>query len=187
MATQAAAMVKWEIFRPSKGTGGAAVYDYGSDQAQLHQRVANGGTLWLITSTRKAKQPRRYHLAYKLVNCTVVRPEESIFSGDWKYVVRAKDWGQSRHFGYNDATDTVRRLQFTTGKAMSDVSNIGLRLLSIPELRTEDVVLLQPLNSGMQEQGQTFLIAVQGTASAPRCLIPDYPFLETSSKKRPRK
>ena len=157
MATHAAAMVKWEIFRPSKGTGGAAVYDYGSDQKQLHQRVATGGTLWLITSTRKAKQPRRYHLAYKLVNCTVVRPEESIFSGDWKYVVRAKDWGQSRHFGYNDATDTVRRLQFTSGKAMSEVSNIGLRLLSIPELRTEDVALFQRLQHKIESSRAVFI------------------------------
>jgi hypothetical protein len=62
MSRHAAATVKWEIFRPSKGTGGAAVYDYGCDQKQLLERVADGGTLWLITSTRKAKEPRRYHL-----------------------------------------------------------------------------------------------------------------------------
>jgi hypothetical protein len=145
MATQAAATVKWEIFRPGKGTGGAAVYDYGSDQKQLHERVAKGGTLWLITSTRKGEEPRRYHLAYKLVNCGIVRPEESIFSRKWQYVVRAQDWNRSCHFGYNDATDTLRRLKFTSGKPMSEVSNIGLRLLSIPELRAEDVTLLQRL------------------------------------------
>lgn len=145
MAKQAAAMVKWEIFRPGKGTGGVAVYDYGSDQRQLHERVAKGGTLWLITSTRKGKEPRRYHLAYKLVNCSIVRPEESIFSGKWKYVVRSLDWNRSCHFGYNDATDTLRRLNFTSGKPMSEVSNIGLRLLSIPELKPEDITLLQRL------------------------------------------
>ncbi len=145
MATHAAAMVKWEIFRPGKGTGGAAVYDYGSDQKQLHERVGKGGTLWLITSTRKGKEPRRYHLAYKLMNCGIIRPEESIFSGKWKYVVRARDWNQSFHFGYNDATDTLRRLKFTSGKPMSAVSNFGLRLLSIPELKPEDVTLLQRL------------------------------------------
>ena len=145
MATQAAAMVKWEIFRPSKGTGGAAVYDYGSDQEKLHERVARGGTLWLITSTRKGEEPRRYHLAYKLVDCAIVRPEESIFSGKWKYVVRAQNWNRSRHFGYNDATDTLSRLRFTSGKPMSEVSNIGLRLLSIPELTPADITLLQRL------------------------------------------
>lgn len=157
MATHAAAMVKWEIFRPGKGTGGAAVYDYGSDKKLLHRRVADGGTLWLITSTRKSRQPRRYHLAYKLVECAVVRPEESIFSGKWKYVVRAQDWRQSRHFAYNDATDTVRRLQFTTGKPMSEVSNIGLRLLSIPELRVEDVGLLQRLQHKIENNRAVFI------------------------------
>ena len=145
MAKQAVAMVKWEIFRPGKGTGGAAVYDYGSDQKKLHERVAKGGTLWLITSTRKGKEPRRYHLAYKLVDCGIIRAEESIFSGEWKYVVRAQDWNGSRHYSYNDATDTLRRLKFTSGKPMSEVSNIGLRLLSIPELKPEDVTLLQRL------------------------------------------
>jgi hypothetical protein len=145
MAKQAAAMVKWQIFRPGKGTGGAAVYDYGSDKKLLHQRVADAGTLWLITSTRKSKEPRRYHLAYKLANCKIVRPEESIFSGKWKYVVRAQDWEKSCHFGYNDATDTLRRLQFTSGKSMSEVTNMGLRLLSIPELNPEDVTLLKRL------------------------------------------
>lgn len=145
MATQAAAMVKWDIFRPGKGTGGAAVYDYGSGQKQLHERVAKGGTLWLLTSTRKGEEPRRYHLAYKLVNCAIVRPEESIFAGNWKYVVRAQDWNRSCHFGYNDATEILRRLKFTSGKSMSEVSNIGLRLLSIPELIPEDIALLQRL------------------------------------------
>lgn len=145
MAAHAAAMVKWDIFRPGKGTGGAAVYDYGSNQKRLHERVGKGGTLWLITSTRKGEEPRRYHLAYKLVNCAIVRPEDSIFSGNWKYVVRALDWNRSLHFGYNDATDILRRLNFTSGKPMSEVTNIGLRLLSIPELKADDIALLQRL------------------------------------------
>lgn len=157
MTTHAVAMVKWEIFRPGKGTGGAAVYDYGSDQKQLHQRVADGGTLWLITSTRKGKEPRRYHLAYKLVDCMVVRPEESIFSGKWKYVVRARDWDKSCHFGYNDATDTVRRLQFTSGKSMSEVSNMGLRMITIPELKPEDVTLLERLQHKIENGRAVFI------------------------------
>lgn len=177
MATHATAMVKREIFRPSKGTGGASVYDYGSDQTQLHHRVADGRTLWLITSTRKAKQPRRYHLAYKLVNCMVVRPEESIFSGKWKYVVRAQDWGQSRHFGYNDATDTVRRLQFTSTKAMSEVSNIGLRLLSIAEFKTEDVELLQRLLHKIKNSRAVFISYSRADGSyAAKIELPSYCF-----------
>ncbi len=162
MTKQAVAIVKWEIFRPGKGTGGAAVYDYGSDQKRLLARVADGGTLWLITSRRKAKETRRYHLAYKLVDCAEVPPEESIFSEKWKYVVRAQDWRQSRHFGYNDATETVRRLKFTSGKPMSEVSNVGLRLLSIPELTSGDVDLLNRLQHKI-ENGRTVFISYSHT------------------------
>lgn len=157
MTAHAVAMVRWNVFRPSEGTGGAAVYDYGSDQELLLDRVADGGTLWLITSRRRGKEPRRYHLAYKLVNCTQVPREQSIFSGRWKYVVRARDWRASRHFGYNDATDTVRRLQFTSGKPMSQVSNIGLRLLSIPGLTEEDVALLQRLQHKIENGRAVFI------------------------------
>lgn len=165
MPTQAVAKVNWETFRPSGGTGGAAVYDYGSDQKQLIDRVASGGTLWLITSTRRGKELRRYHLAYKLVNCTAVLPEQSIFSGRWSYVVRAQDWRESRHFGYNDATDTLRRLRFTSGKSMSEVSNMGLRLLSIPELTADDIGLLQRLQHKIENGRAVFISYSHADAS----------------------
>jgi len=158
MRNAAIAMVKWEVFRPTGGGGGAAVFDYGSDQKQLHVRAAEGGTLWLITSTRRGKDPRRYHLAYKLVDCTAIPREESIFSGQWKYVVRARNWTDSRHFGFNDATDTIRRLRFTAGKPMSAVSNLGLRLMTIPQLSAEDVVLLERLQHKLEE-GRTVFIS----------------------------
>jgi len=156
MTKHAIAKVKWETYR-SGGTGGVAVYDYGSDQKRLLERVADGGTLWLITSTRRRKELRKYHLAYKLVNCASVSPEQSIFSGKWQYVVRAQDRGESRHFGYNDATDTLCKLQFTSGKPMSAVSNMGLRLLSIPELATQDVVLLQRLQHKIENSRSVFV------------------------------
>jgi len=158
MTQHAAAMVKWDTFRPSQGTGGAAVYDYGSDQEILLDRVATGGTLWLITSRRKGKNPRQYHLAYKLVSCTRVDPHQSLFSGQYQYVVRSKDWAHSRHFKYNLATDTLRRLHFTSGKPMSEVANIGLRLLTIPALTEEDVSLLERLQHKI-ESGRTVFIS----------------------------
>jgi hypothetical protein len=157
MTKHVAAMVKWETFRPSGGTGGTAVYDYGSNNERLLQRVADGGTLWLITSRRKGGGPMRYHLAYKLVNCTPVDSHQSLFSGQWKYVVRAKDWAQSRHFRYNDATDTLRRLHFTSGKPMSEVVNIGLRLLSIPELTPADIAILERLQHKIENGRAVFL------------------------------
>jgi hypothetical protein len=159
-------MVKWETFRPSGGTGGAAVYDYGSNQERLLLRVADGGTLWLITSRRKASGPTRYHLAYKLVNCVKVDPQQSLFSGRWKYVVRARDWAQSRHFKYNDATDTLRRLQFTSGKPMSEVANIGLRLLSIPELTAADIALLERLQHKIEDSRAVFISYCRSDSAA---------------------
>jgi hypothetical protein len=157
MKTHAVAFVKWEIFRPGKGTGGVAVYDFGSNKKELHKKVSDGGTLWLITSTRFKKESRKYHLAYKLVNCKSILPEESLFSGRWNYVVRAQDWNESRHFGYNNATKIVRQLKFNSGKEMKEVSNYGLRLLSIPELKTEDVTLLERFQNKIENGRAAFL------------------------------
>ncbi len=91
MPGHAVAFVKWDVFRPKDGGGGVAVYDYGSDNKLLHERVGDGGTLWLVTSTRRRPSPRRYHLAYKLVDCEPIESAYSTFSGHWKYVVRAQD------------------------------------------------------------------------------------------------
>jgi hypothetical protein len=147
-------MVSWKTFRP---TGGGAFYDYGSDQRRLLERVADGGTLWLVTSTRRGRQPRRYHLAYKLVDCVVIDPAASLYSGRYGYVVRARDWRASRHFGFNDATSTLQRLRFTSGKPMAEVTNPGLRLLSIPELSSEDVELLERLQHKIEHGRNVFI------------------------------
>jgi len=155
MTTHAIAYVEWHRFRPSGGTGGVAVYDYGSNEKELIERVSNGGTLWLVTN--RDETPNRYHLAYKLVNCTEVLPEESLFSRRYKYVVRAQDWRQSHHFGYNDATDTLLRLQFTSGKPMSEETDIERRLHSIPELTTEDIALLQRLQHTIEDGRAVFI------------------------------
>ena len=86
MTKHAAAMVKWKVFRPGGGMGGAAVYDYGSNQKRLLQRVADGGTLWLVTSRRKGDGQRRYQLAYKLVACKEVKPGRFLVL--WKMEIR---------------------------------------------------------------------------------------------------
>ena len=136
----AMAMVKWKVFRP--GRLGLKTFDYGSNQAQLIKKIGDGGTLWLVTSRRKGSEARRYHLAYKLVNCSQIPREMSGTSGKlWKYVVRG-DTDKSVHFKYNDVTDVLRRLTFTTGRPMAEVSNIGLRLMSIPCLTKDDSELL---------------------------------------------
>jgi hypothetical protein len=133
------------------------VYDYGSDQKRLLETVADGGTLWLVTSRRKANQPRTYHLAYKLVECYAIAPYESLFSGRWKYVVRAKDWSRSRHFKYNEALSSLKRLRFSTGKPMAQVANVGLRLLTIPELTPDDVAVLERLQHKIEDGRAIFI------------------------------
>jgi hypothetical protein len=152
----AAAMVAWKTFR-SGGSGGAAAYDYGSNQRRLLERVDGGGTLWLVTSTRRAREPRKYHLAYKLTDCAAIDPKASMFSGRYDYVVRAGDWRASRHFGFNDATSALRRLRFTSGKPMAEVTNLGLRLLSIPALTSGDVALLERLQHQIEHGRNVFL------------------------------
>jgi hypothetical protein len=161
-------MVSWKTYRPGGGTEGP-VRGYGSDQRRLLERVADGGTLWLVTSTRRGRQPRQYHLAYKLVDCVAVDPADS-FSGRYRYVVRGEDWRASRHFGFNDATSTLQRLRFTSGRPMAEVANPGLRLLSIPELSTEDVKLLERLQHKI-EQGRNVFISYAREDDAVASLI----------------
>jgi hypothetical protein len=168
-------MVAWKTFRP--GTRGAAAYDYGSNQRRLLDRVADGGTLWLVTSTRHGRQPRRYHLAYKLVDCAKVDPGTSLLAGGYNYVVRARDSQECRHFGSNDATSTLQRLRFTGGKPMAEVSNAGLRLLSIPELTRHDVTLLERLQHQI-EQGRNVFLSYSHEDAAAAAMI------ETELEKR---
>lgn len=153
----AAAMVAWKTFRQGS-TGGQAVFDYGSNQGRLLGLVGDGGTLWLVTSTRRRGEPRQYHLAYKLTDCAPIDPAHSIHSGtDFDYVVRSGDFRTSRHFPFNDATSTLRRLRFTSGRPMAETTNIGLRLLSIPELTSVDVELLERLQHRIEYGRNVFL------------------------------
>ena len=156
MNKHAMAFVRWEIFRPGGGKPGERVYDYGSDQIRLVNLVGEGGTLWLVTS-KGMPGNKTYHLAYKLADCHQIPKEKSHFSRNWKYVVRAQDWGNSLHFKYNNATDILRRLCFTSGPPMSEVSNMGNRIVHIPELTLDDVSLLQRFQHKIQYGRSVFM------------------------------
>lgn len=69
----------------------------------------------------------------------------------------ARDRRASRHFGFNEATSTLQRLQFTSGKPMAETANLGLRLLSIPGLSTEDVELLERLQHKVEHGRNAFM------------------------------
>lgn len=158
MTTHAMAMVKWNVFR---GGGGGERYTrsyyYASKQKRLVNLVGDGGTLWLVTSRRRRGEERRYHLAYKLVDCVAAPPWEEKVEQFGSYMVSAQDWGSSVHFPYNDATDTLLRLRFTSGQPLTDRSKIGLRLLSIPQLTPDDVALMEAFQQKVLSERTVFL------------------------------
>lgn len=158
MTIHAMAMVKWNVFR---GGGGGERYTrsyyYASRQKRLVNLVGDGGTLWLVTSRRKRGEERRYHLAYKLVDCVAAPPWEEKAEQFGPHMVRAQDWDSSVHFPYNDATDTLLRLRFTSGRPLTDRSKIGLRLLSIPQLTPDDITLMEAFQQKVLSERTVFL------------------------------
>ena len=158
MTTHAMAMVKWNVYRSGGGAGPyTRSYYYAGKKKRLVDLVGEGGTLWLVTSRRRRGEPRRYHLAYKLVNCIAAPPSEEKAEQFGPYMVRARDLDRSVHFAYNDATDTLRRLRFTTGQPLTERSNIGLRLLSIPQLTEDDITLLEAFEHKILSERAAFL------------------------------
>jgi hypothetical protein len=147
------ANVRWSVFRP--GDSGGLSHDYGSDRRRIENAVGDGGTLWLVTSRRTAGAPRTYHLAYKLVGCRPIDPAGSAFSGRYRYVVRASKG--AKHFGLNDATELIRDLEFTTGRSMAEVSNVGMRLASVPNLTESDIELLESFEHRLDMGRSVFL------------------------------
>jgi hypothetical protein len=158
MTTHAMAMVKWNVFR--SGGGGEPYtrsYYYASKQKRLVNLVGDGGTLWLVTSRRKPGEERRYHLAYKLVDCEAAPPWEEKAEQFGPHMVRARDYNRCVHFPYNDATDTLLRLRFTSGRPLTDRSKIGLRLLSIPQLTADDILLMEAFEQRVLSERTVFL------------------------------
>ena len=155
-------MVRWDVFRHGQidnlkfARGGQRIYDYACRQKRLVDLVGNSGTLWLVTSRRKAEQPRRYSLAYKLVGCSPVDPEASPSELFGRYAVRG-NMRTSEHFPHNDFTDTLRRFEFRSGKSMEHTSNMGLRVLSIPELSEHDIDLVGRFEEKLKNSRNVFV------------------------------
>jgi hypothetical protein len=158
MTTHAMAMVKWDVFRPGAGRQMfTRSYFYASRQKRLVDLVGDGGTLWLVTSREEGDEPRRYHLAYKLVDCAPASPSEEQAEEFGPHMVRAWDWDRSIHFPYNDVTDVLLRLRFTSGQPLEDASQIGQRLLSIPQLTPDDVEVMEAFQQKVLSERTVFL------------------------------
>jgi hypothetical protein len=158
MPNHAMAMVKWEVFRSAKSGGRySRSYVYACKQKRLVNLVGDGGTLWLVTSRRKPGEPRRYSLAYKLVDCRSTPPWQEKAEEFGDYMVSAQDWVHSIHFPYNDATELLLRLRFTTGHPLAASTQIGNRLLSIPQLTADDIALLDAFQQKILSERAAFL------------------------------
>jgi hypothetical protein len=140
------AFVEWNEFRRGGRTSRPErSFFYALAVPHLHERVGNGGTLWVIT---RRPGTRRYSLAYKLVNCRVqndvpVYIQQAYGSSSKKgghaaplkkrelQLVVSHDWEACEHYPENDVTDVLLRLEFVTGKPMRECRNIGTKILYV--------------------------------------------------------
>ena len=158
MSSDAMTFVKWDVFRAGAGERYSRGYFYACQRPRLLKAVETGDTLWLVTSRRGQDHTLRYHLAYKLVDCVRAEPSPEKEERFGPYMVRARDWGQSKHFPYNDVTDTLRRLRCVTGRPLWEEINLGNRLtVSIPLLTSEDVMIIEAFQQRILTERTVFL------------------------------
>ena len=166
------AFVDWNKFR----RGGRASrpersFFYALAVPHLHERVGNGGTLWVIT---RRPGTTRYSLAYKLVNCRTENDvpgyiQQAYGSGSKKggraaplkkrelQLVVSHDWEACEHYPENDVTDVLLRFEFVTGKPMRECRNIGTKILGLPELRPSYAPLLEAFALNLMKERVVFL------------------------------
>ncbi|MCK5210522.1 MAG: toll/interleukin-1 receptor domain-containing protein [Cyclobacteriaceae bacterium] len=166
------AFVDWDEFRKAgKATRPERSFYYGLAVPHLHERAGNGGTLWVIT---RCPGSTRYSLAYKLVNCRAQKDiptyiQKAYGSGKKKHngstplkerklqLVVSHDWEVCEHYPENDVTDVLLRLEFVTGKAMRDCSNIGMKILGLPEVTPLCTPLLEAFALNLLKKRIVFL------------------------------
>ena len=166
------AFVEWNEFRRGGRTSRPErSFFYALAVPHLHERVGNGGNLWVIT---RRPGTRRYSLAYKLVNCRVqndvpVYIQQAYGSSSKKgghaaplkkrelQLVVSHDWEACEHYPENDVTDVLLRLEFVTGKPMRECRNIGTKILGLPELRPPCAPLLEAFALNLLKERVVFL------------------------------
>jgi len=143
-ATNAIAMIRPDGFQRlvSRMEKNEPIF-YASRQKRLVGLVGGGGTLWLVTSLGQKGLPRSYRLACKLTDCSEAEPPEE-YKRFGRYAIRA---GEAFLLPDNDATATLLKLRFESGKPIANRSNIGQALLAIRQLDTNDVALLETFYS----------------------------------------
>ncbi len=111
---------------------------YGSTRSQLVSRVADGGTLWLVTRRPNKTRLPIYCIAYKILNCSQVDSHWS----KYRYMVAGKGRDSWVHFPHNDATDVILDLHFNPEKKSTSAIAIANRVSNIPMLTDKDSELL---------------------------------------------
>ncbi len=156
MPAHALAFVEWDTFRGhSMGRRPERSFYYATGQKHLIKRVGKGGTLWIIT---RKKNSNKYSLAYKLVNCyEEAYPPEYVKIKFGDQCVVSRDWNRCVHYPGNDVTDHLRRLEFKTGMPMRKCKNMGSKILYIPELKAQDVKILEAFELNLLSERVIFI------------------------------
>jgi len=144
--------VDWNTFRGGHGERSfERSYYYASSKDLLGRRVGDGGTLWLVTNRGlhgRDGRPR-YHLAYKIVGCTVrPNPPSRIVEAYRKRnktvcMVESARMDACEHYPANDITAVLRSVEPVDGRRFGEYSNLGMKLQSFPELTPASVARLE--------------------------------------------
>ena len=155
MTRNAMAYVLFPVLRGPYGKPDFQAKFYRSRSRRLHTAVGESGTLWVVTGMPAETGRNRYVLAYKLVDCELVPPEQAhhflpLTEAAGVYIVRARDARRTYHFSLKpdrraDITPYLTGLRFTSGNPISEPSKTALRLRSFPVLTEESAVLLERL------------------------------------------
>lgn len=138
------ALVKYNFFKstPENNERYGRANWYKSNQKRLIEIVANGGTLWVITSLKQTKDTTRiYSLAYRLMNCKPLKLTDPTKDRFGKYGVQSA-FKDSEHFGHNNMNEILLSLSFKPCNPIKDKSKIGNSIQTIRELNASDINLL---------------------------------------------
>lgn len=161
MTTQALVFVNYRYYRtsPENRAKYARAYWYVSRRSRVVNLVGSGGTLWVVTSRRLARQERVYSLAYKLVDCQTFEVWEHLRKEFGEYGVIG-DPAKSIHFPSNNITDVLLNLQFSPTKPIRAKEVIGFSLFNARCLSLDDIQMFEDYSDKVLH-GKISLFAIQ--------------------------
>jgi 5-methylcytosine-specific restriction protein A len=140
-----------------------AGFHFNSNQPRLHQRIAEGDSLWLVTG-RPTPRGRAYPLVARLVVAA-----KTINAPGYKYG-RFRLWGDvsnSRYFSADgpDASDLLRRLTFEPRGPMGS-ANVGQSLQTLRALTVADTQWLSAWAARLADEPRARTVADEPSLEA---------------------